>query len=205
MSKTKSSSSKRWLHEHNSDVYVKRAHQEGYRARSVYKLQEIQAIHKILKPGMVVVDLGAAPGGWSEFVAKTIGKSGKVFAVDILSMQPIAGVEFIHGDFTDPKIVNALSQRIGGAEVDAVLSDMAPNLSGCSVTDQARSLELLEAALVFAKKFLKLKGIFLCKAFQGAELIKFTNELRKNFSTVKIIKPPASRSRSKEIFLLAQN
>ena len=205
MSKSKSSSSKRWLHEHHSDVYVKRAHLEGYRARSVYKLQEIQSCHKILKSGMVIVDLGAAPGGWSEFVVKTVGKAGKVFAVDILSMSPILGVNFIHGDFTDPKIVIALLQEIGGAEVDVVLSDMAPNLSGCSVTDQARSLELLEAALVFAKKTLKPKGIFLCKAFQGAELIKFTNELRKNFSITKIIKPPASRSRSKEIFLLAQN
>lgn len=199
----RSKSSKQWLKEHHSDTYVKRSKQEGYRARSVYKLQEIQQSHKILKPGMIVVDLGAAPGSWSEFVVQVVGSQGKVFAVDILPIKPIKDVIFIQGDFTDEKVLESLLNKTGASKVDAILSDMAPNLSGCSITDQARSVELLEAAFNFAKKNLKAKGIFLCKAFQGEDFQNLLKKLKTHFSEVKTIKPPASRSRSREVFLLA--
>jgi 23S rRNA (uridine2552-2'-O)-methyltransferase len=199
----KSSSSNRWLKEHFSDIYVKRAKQEGFRARSVYKLMEIQERYKIIKPNMLVVDLGASPGGWSEYVVKLVGPSGKVFALDILSMQPIDGVEFIQGDFTQNSVVEDLCVRLNNRKVDAVLSDMAPNLSGLSIVDQVRSMDLSERAFVFAQKVLKPGGLFLTKIFQGAGFNAFLKNLRHNFAQVKVIKPEASRARSSEIFLLA--
>ena len=200
----KKSSSKKWMKEHFSDAYVKRAKQDGFRARSVYKLEEIDRRHKLIKPGMVVVDLGAAPGGWSEYVTRLIGNKGKVFALDILPMRPIRGAEFIQGDFTVDEVIEELHSRLGGQKVDLVLSDMAPNLSGIKDVDQMRSQELAKQAFDFSLKVLKPKGNFLVKLFHGADFDDFLQMLRKNFKDVKIIKPEASRSRSSEVFLLAR-
>lgn len=201
----KSKSSNRWLKEHFSDIYVKRAKQEGFRARSVYKLMEIQERYRIIKPNIVVVDLGAAPGGWSEYVAQLIGLEGRIFALDILPMQPIKGVDFIQGDFTQDSIVKDLCIRISDRKVDAVLSDMAPNLSGLDVVDQSRSMDLAQRALAFAQTVLKSGGLFLTKVFQGAEFDAFLKGLRNDFGDVRVIKPEASRARSSEVFLLARN
>lgn len=202
MKRTKSSA--RWLKEHFSDAYVKKAQTEGYRARSVYKLIEIQSSYKIVKPNMIVVDLGAAPGGWSEYLAKLVKPNGKVYALDILPMQPIVGVEITAGDFTQEEIVGDLLRRIGGQKVDVVVSDMAPNLSGIAEVDDLRSLNLVEAAFEFSKKVLKGDGVFLAKLFQGGQFSVFLQRLRQSFAEVKIIKPAASRSRSKEVYILAK-
>lgn len=204
MSHKKSSSSKQWLKEHFSDSYVKRAQQEGLRARSAYKLQELNEKYKFIKASMKVVDLGAAPGGWSQVAARLVGSKGKVIALDILPMQPLPNVEFIQGDFTSPKVVENLTQLVGKKNIDVIISDMAPNLSGISSTDQARSLELVSLALDFALQTLKPQGTLLLKAFLGAELNEFKNLLRQYFGDVKLVKPKASRSRSEELFLLAQ-
>jgi 23S rRNA (uridine2552-2'-O)-methyltransferase len=201
----KSKSSNRWLKEHFSDIYVKRAKQEGFRARSVYKLMEIQERYKIIKSNMIVVDLGASPGGWSEYVVELVAPKGRVFALDILPMQSIGGVEFIQGDFTQDVVMQDLCARLGGQKVDAVLSDMAPNLSGLSIVDQARSMDLVKRAFVFAQMVLKPGGLFLTKIFQSEEFDGFLKSLRRSFGEVKVIKPEASRARSGEIFLLARN
>jgi 23S rRNA (uridine2552-2'-O)-methyltransferase len=200
----KSRSSKRWLQEHFSDPYVKRAQQEGYRSRASYKLMEIQQQNRILKRGMTVIDLGAAPGGWSEVAIKFIGKEGKVIALDILEMKPINGVEFIHGDFTVKEIQEKLAQSLADQKADAVISDMAPNASGISVVDQARVMHLTELAVKFAQKNLKPHGVFLTKTFQGEGFDELLRNLRANFTAVKVLKPEASRSRSKELYLLAR-
>ena len=201
----RSASSRNWLQEHFADTYVKKAKQEGFRARSVYKLIEIQERHKIIKPNMIVVDLGAAPGGWSEYLTRIVGGAGKIFALDILPMQSLGGVEFIQGDFTLDAVVQTLESRLNGARVDVVLSDMAPNLSGLDIVDQARSIELARRALNFAKTVLKPSGVFLIKVFQGADSEGFLKDLRKYFKAVKVIKPDASRARSKEVYLLASS
>jgi 23S rRNA (uridine2552-2'-O)-methyltransferase len=201
----RSKSSKRWLKEHFTDSYVKLARQKGYRSRAAYKLLEIQGKDKIIKPGMIVVDLGAAPGGWSEIIAQLVGSEGKVFAVDILPMKPIPGVEFIQGDFTDEKVLKTLSKQIGNKQIDLVVSDMAPNISGMKAIDQPRIMYLVELALDFAKQVLKPGGALLIKIFQGEGFDAILKNLRQNFSEVKIRKPKASRARSKEIFLLAIN
>ncbi len=201
----KSKSSNRWLKEHFSDIYVKKARQDGFRARSVYKLIEIGEQYKIIKFGAVVVDLGAAPGGWSEYVIKLVGEKGRVFALDLLPMAPISGVEFIQGDFTNSEVVEVLKMSLNNAKVDVVLSDMAPNMSGLDIVDQSRSINLVNAALSFAKATLKSGGVFLAKIFQGAEFDVFFKNLSHNFDDVKVIKPEASRSRSREVFLLARN
>lgn len=203
MKKTKSSN--RWLSEHFSDIYVKRARREGFRARSVYKLMEIQERYKIVKPGMFVVDLGAAPGGWSEYLIRLVEAKGRVIALDILPMQPIKAVDFIHGDFTKADVVKELSMRLNGTKIAVVLSDMAPNLSGVSIVDQARSMDLANAALDFARTVLKQGGVFLTKIFQGIEFNIFLKKLSCSFGEVKVIKPNASRSRSCEVFLLARD
>ena len=205
MSKTKKTkSSARWLKEHFSDPYVKKAQQEGLRARSAYKLQEINDKYKFIKAGMQVVDLGAAPGGWSKIAAHLVGSKGKVIALDILPMKPLPNVEFIQGDFTSLDVVNNLIRLAGKSNIDVIISDMAPNLSGISSTDHARSLELVSQALNFALQTLKPQGTLLLKAFLGPELNEFKNVLRQYFAEVKLIKPKASRSRSEELFLLAQ-
>ncbi|MCL5260619.1 MAG: RlmE family RNA methyltransferase [Gammaproteobacteria bacterium] len=200
----KSKSSKHWLEEHFSDVYVKKAQKAGYRARSVYKLLEIQERYKIIKPNMLVVDLGAAPGGWSELLVKLVKPTGKVVAVDILPIKPIAGVEIIQGDFTHEEVTKALLARGLAQNTDAVLSDMAPNMSGVNISDQARSIALVESVALFAMKILKPKGIFLAKLFHGEGFDKVLEMLQKKFKEVKIIKPDASRSRSREVYLLAR-
>ena len=200
----RSKSSRNWLKEHFSDVYVKRAKHAGLRSRSVYKLLEIQERYKIIRPNMLVVDLGAAPGGWSEYVSGLVGNNGKIFAVDLLPMQPIAGVEFVQGDFTQDSVVNSLGARLG-RKVDVVLSDLAPNFSGVDVVDQAQMMHLGEKAMVLVQQVLKVGGVFLLKIFQGEGFEGFLQSLRHSFSKVKVMKPEASRSRSSEVYLLAKN
>jgi 23S rRNA (uridine2552-2'-O)-methyltransferase len=199
----RSKSSQRWLREHFSDPYVKKAQAEGLRSRAAYKLEELIQRDRLLKPGMVVVDLGAAPGGWSQLVRRDLGDSGRVIALDILDMPPLAGVEFIHGDFREPEPLSRLEALLAGAGVDLVLSDMAPNMSGVDAVDQARSMYLAELARDFADQHLKPGGTFLIKLFQGAEFDQYIRDLRKRYAQVKVRKPDASRSRSSEVYALA--
>lgn len=199
-----SKSSKQWLKEHFSDPYVKQAQKEGYRSRAVYKLLEIQQRDKLFKPGMRIVDLGAAPGGWSQVVAKLVLPAGAVYAMDILEMDPISGVDFIQGDFTDDAVFAALNEKLGGQAVDWVLSDMAPNMSGTESVDIPRSLYLAELALHFALPVLDKNGGILFKAFQGEGFDAFFGEIKSNFKKVVIRKPKASRGRSREVYILAR-
>src|SRR5690606_10238352 len=198
-------SSRRWLKEHERDVYVKRAREEGYRSRAAFKLQEIQRTDRILRPGMTLVDLGAAPGGWSQLAAQVLRGKGRIIALDILPMDEIAGVEFIMGDFTSEAVLEQLEQALGGDRVHLVLSDMAPNMSGIADVDHDRSMYLVELALGFAKMPLAPGGDFLVKVFQGRSFHPFLLELRQRFRTVKVRKPPASRQRSSELYLLARD
>lgn len=198
-------SSHRWLQEHERDVYVKRAREEGYRSRAVFKLEEIQRTDRIIRPGMTVVDLGAAPGGWSQYAAKVLNRKGRIVALDILPMDAIVGVEFLQGDFSSDDVLAELNRVIDGATVDLVLSDMAPNMTGISDVDHDRSMYLVELALDFAKTQLKPGGDFLAKVFQGRGFQPFMKALRESFKTVKVRKPPASRQRSSELYLLARD
>lgn len=200
----KLSNSKRWLKEHENDQYVKKSREEGYVSRAAYKLLQIQQKEKILKPGMTVVDLGAAPGGWSQVALKTIGKKGRVFALDILPMTPMTGVEFIQGDFTEQTVLDALLERISGDKVDAVISDIAPNMSGKRTIDQPRAIYLVELALECTLQILKKDGIFLVKVFQGEGSEAFLKSLRTYFTKVRVLKPDASRARSREVYMLAK-
>lgn len=204
--KQQSKSSKRWLNEHFRDKYVKRAQQEGLRARSAYKLIEIDERYKLIKTGMSVVDLGAAPGSWSEYVAKKVGLMGKVVAVDILPIVPLKNVVFVQGDFTKEEVITEILQLVNGDasdnKIDLVLSDMAPNTSGIAEIDQARSLMLVDIAFTFALKVLRSNGVFLAKVFQSQDVAELLKKSRGYFREVKIIKPDASRSRSQEVFLL---
>jgi 23S rRNA (uridine2552-2'-O)-methyltransferase len=200
----KKSSSRRWLKEHFTDPYVKQAQKEGYRARSVYKLQEMHERYRLFKPGMKVVDLGAAPGGWSQFVAKLVKPNGRVIAMDLLAIEPIPDVEFIQGDFSEEAILTALSSMIANSKVDWVLSDMAPNMSGNESVDIPRSMYLCELALEFALQVLQPEGGFLIKVFQGAGFDAFLLDIRRNFKSVTIRKPKASRDRSREVYILAR-
>lgn len=203
----KKSSSKRWLREHFSDPYVKQAQQAGLRSRAVYKLQEIVERDKLFKPGMTIVDLGAAPGSWSELAIKCVGKKGRVIALDILPMQPIDGVEFIQGDFSDDQVLADLLAKIGDSKVDWVISDIAPNMSGVESVDQPRSIAAAELALDFALSVIggASAGGFLVKVFQGQGFDEFLVEIRKHFKKVVIRKPKASRGRSREVYILARN
>ena len=200
----KSKSSKAWLREHVTDPYVKRANAEGYRSRAAYKLQQLAQKDRLLKRGMTVVDLGAAPGGWSQIAAEAVGTNGKVVAVDLLEMPAVPGVTVIQGDFQEEATLHALEHALEGRAVDLVLSDMAPNVSGIAVVDQARSLALAELALEFASKHLKPQGNFLVKVFQGAGYDEFVAMLRRFFLRVQTRKPEASRSRSSEVYLVAK-
>jgi 23S rRNA (uridine2552-2'-O)-methyltransferase len=202
MPRTKSS--QRWLARNAKDKYVKRARQEGARSRAIYKLEEIDRRDHLLQPGMTVVDLGAAPGGWSQYVKSRVGDSGRVLALDILPMEPIVGVEFIEGDFTEPPVLDLLLQRLQGKPVDLVISDMAPNMSGVASVDQARSMNLAELALEFSDKSLKPGGSLLIKTFQGAGFNEFYAQLRHRFEKLATRKPSASRAESKEIYLLGR-
>ncbi len=199
----RSKSSRRWLQEHATDAYVKRAHKEGMRSRATYKLEELDQAERLIRPGMVIVDLGAAPGGWSQYAAKVLNGKGAIYALDILPMDGIAGVDFIQGDFREDGPLNALLERLGGARVDLVLSDMAPNMSGIDAVDQPRQMHLVELALDFATKVLRPGGTFLAKVFQGAGFEELVKSTRREFDQVRMRKPPASRSRSAEMYLLA--
>ena len=195
---------KDWMKEHVADAYVKRARAEGMRSRAAYKLAEIAERDRLLKPGMIVVDLGAAPGGWSQVAAARVGARGRVIALDALEMRGLPGVTFIRGDFLDAGSVEQLERALGDEKVDLVLSDMAPNLSGIASSDQARAMELAELALDFALKHLKPQGNFLVKAFQGAGFDSFLKTLRSHFGSVAVRKPEASRSRSSEVYLVGK-
>lgn len=199
----RSKSSSRWLKEHFNDPYVKRAQAEGWRSRAVFKLDELLERDPLLRPGMVVVDLGAAPGGWSQVVRERLGDKGRVIALDILPMQGIGGVEFIHGDFRDEAVLAQLQQLLGGAPVDLVLSDMAPNMSGMAAVDQPRSMHLVELAEEFAAQQLRSGGAFLTKVFQGEGFDALVRRLRGSYERVSIRKPKASRARSPEVYALA--
>jgi 23S rRNA (uridine2552-2'-O)-methyltransferase len=202
MAKTKSS--RRWLDRHVSDGYVKRAQQEGYRSRAAYKLLEIQKKDRLLQKGMRVVDLGAAPGGWSQVASRLVGADGRVLALDILPMEPLAEVAFVQGDFRVDSVMDALHAALAGAPVDLVLSDMAPNVSGVAAVDQARAVYLCELALDLACKVLKPKGAMVVKAFQGTGFDGYLREMRGAFAGVLIRKPDASRSESREVYLVAK-
>lgn len=199
-----SKSSRKWLKEHFSDPYVKRAQQAGFRSRAIYKLQELHERDHLFKPGMLVIDLGAAPGGWSQLLAKLVTPKGRVVALDLLAMEPIDGVEFILGDFTDDAILESLLLKLSDAKADWVVSDMAPNISGNESVDIPRSLYLAELALDFALKVLNPKGGFLIKIFQGEGFDAFLADLKRHFNTVVIRKPKASRGRSKEVYVVAK-
>lgn len=202
---TRSKSSQRWLKEHFSDPYVKKAQAEGMRSRAAYKLEELVARDRFLKPGMTVVDLGAAPGGWSQWVRQALGEQGRVIALDILEMPSLAGVEFLHGDFREDAVLSELEATLGGAHVDLVLSDMAPNKSGMDAVDQPRMMYLAELAMDFADNHLRPGGTFLIKLFQGAGFDDYLRELRRRYAKVSIRKPAASRRRSPEVYALAQD
>lgn len=199
----RSKSSHRWLKEHFDDPYVKRAQQEGYRSRAIYKLIEIQEKDRFIKPGMIVVDLGAAPGGWSQYLAKLVGERGRVIALDILPMDPLPGVQFIEGDFMAEETYEALVSAVAGAPIDVVTSDISPNLSGVKAVDIPRAMYLTELAFDFAKQVLRPGGTLLLKVFQGEGFDGLMKTLRADFSSVKTRKPLASRPRSKEVYLLA--
>ena len=192
------------MHEHVTDVYVRRAKQDGYRSRSAYKLLEILDKDKLVRQGMVVVDLGAAPGGWSQVLAPLVGAKGQVIALDILEMVPLRGVTVIRGDFSDEATLRLLEEQTGNRSIDLVVSDMAPNISGVGLVDQARSAHLAELALEFARDRLKPGGDLLVKVFQGAGLDEFRKQLSMTFGSVSVRKPKASRDRSSEIYLLAR-
>lgn len=199
----RSKSSSRWLREHFNDPYVKRAQSEGWRSRAVFKLEELIDRDHLLKPGMVIVDLGAAPGGWSQIARERLGETGRVVALDILPMQGIGGVEFIHGDFREDSVLKQLENLLDGAAVDLVLSDMAPNMSGMTAVDQPRSMHLVELAEEFAAAHLRAGGAFLTKVFQGEGFDDFVRRLRAGYERVSIRKPKASRARSPEVYALA--
>ena len=200
----RSKSSHRWLKEHFSDPYVRKAQAEGMRSRAAYKLEELVARDRLLKPGMVVVDLGAAPGGWSQWVRQAMGGEGRVIASDILEMPPLPGVEFLHGDFREDAVLSELQAMLGGEAVDLVLSDMAPNMSGVDAVDQARAMHLSELAMAFADDHLRPGGDFLIKLFQGVGFDDYVRDLRRRYAKVAIRKPAASRRRSNEVYALAQ-
>lgn len=197
-------SSRRWLAEHHSDAYVKRARAEQWRSRAVFKLAELDGKYRLLKPGMTVVDLGAAPGGWSQYAIGRIGRNGRVVALDLLEMPPLAGVDFIRGDFREPEPLAELEAVLEGRSVDLVMSDMAPNISGVAAVDQPRAMALAELAAEFAIDWLKPGGDFLVKVFQGEGFDAFVADMRRQFGKVMVRKPDASRPRSREVYLVAK-
>jgi len=201
----RSKSSGRWLRRHFDDDYVRRAQQAGYRSRAAFKLLEINERDKILRPGMTVIDLGAAPGGWSQVAAKIVGERGEVIALDILPMDPIPNVRYIHGDFREDSVFTALLDMVGRRRVDLVISDMAPNISGMKSVDQPRAMYLAELALDMASKVLAPGGALLVKVFEGEGIDAFRRDLRRCFKTVVTRKPKASRFASREVYMLAKN
>jgi len=200
----KSKSSNNWLKEHFDDYYVHKAKQEGWRSRAIYKLQEIDEKDRLFHSGMTVIDLGAAPGGWSQWTAQKIGENGQVFALDILPVEPYAGVTFVQGDFQEESVYNSLLEALADREVDLVMSDMAPNMTGNKGIDTPRSMYLVELTMDLAQQVLKPKGTLLMKVFQGTGYDQLLKTLRQDYTKVLVRKPKASRSRSKEDYLLAQ-
>jgi len=201
----RSKSSGRWLDEHFSDPYVRRAQGEGFRSRAAFKLEELDAAEKLLRPGTVVVDLGAAPGGWSQYAARKLKGQGRVFALDLLAMDAIPGVTILQGDFREQAALDRLLAELGGARADLVLSDMAPNISGVDVVDQARAADLESLALDFALSSLGPRGVLVMKVFQGAGFQELLARARGAFRQVRIRKPRASRQRSSETYLVARD
>lgn len=201
--KQKTASSTRWMQEHFDDEYVKKAQKLGLRSRAVFKIEEINNKDKLIKKGMKIVDLGAAPGGWSEYAVKAVGEAGQVIACDILSMDPIVGVDFLQGDFREEVVLDALLTRIGGQNIDVVMSDMAANMTGNETADSARNMYLVELALEMCHQVLKKNGSFVVKVFQGNGFDEFMKEAKKVFKTVKTRKPDSSRARSREVYLVA--
>jgi 23S rRNA (uridine2552-2'-O)-methyltransferase len=200
----RSKSSARWLAEHANDEFVKRAQREGWRSRAVFKLAEIQQGERLLRPGIRCVDLGAAPGGWSQYVARIVGGTSRIVATDILPMDAIPGVDFVQGDFREESVLEQVMSHIGAAKVDLVLSDMAPNMAGIDAVDQPRSMYLAELALEFAERVLAPGGDTLVKLFQGAGFDQIIKDARGRYGRVVTKKPKASRTRSPEIYLLAR-
>ena len=192
------------MQEHVNDPYVQLAKKEGWRSRAAFKLMEIDDKDKLLKQGEVVVDLGAAPGGWSQVAIKRVGEGGRVFALDLLEMEPIHGVDFLQGDFREDSVLHDLESRLAGRRVGVVLSDMAPNMSGVSVMDQARVMYLAELGLEFSREHLKPDGVFLVKVFQGSDYEAFVKAMKSVFQTVVVRKPKASRDRSAELYMLGR-
>lgn len=197
-------SSNQWLARQKKDPYVQAAKKEGYRSRASFKLLELQNKYKFLKPGMKVVDLGAAPGGWSQVAAQIVGSHGKLWALDILPIAPILDVEIVQGDFTTQEVHDTLASALNRQKLDWVISDIAPNMSGCTFVDQAKSMDLLENVWDFARQHLSANGGLLCKAFQGEGFDSFVQNLRKSFKSVVIKKPDSSRSKSREVYVLAR-
>lgn len=200
----KNKTTKAWITEHVNDAYVQRARTEGWRSRAAFKLTEVDDKDKLLKPGMTVVDLGSAPGSWSQVAAKRVAPGGKLIALDLLAMEPVHGVEFIQGDFHDAAVLQALVDALAGRQVDLVLSDMAPNMSGIGMVDQARVMLLAELTLEFCSMHLKPGGDMLVKVFQGDGFMELRRALQQQFQTLQMRKPAASRNRSAEIYLLAR-
>lgn len=200
----RSKSSQQWLDEHVNDVYVKRAQSDGYRSRASYKLLELIKKDKLVRPGMVTMDLGSAPGGWSQVLADIVGAKGRVIASDILPMDAIADVDFIQGDFTEDEVFDDIMATLDNAPVDLVVSDMAPNISGINVADQAASMYLVELALDMARQVLKPGGCFVAKVFQGVGYDEYLKDVRTSFNKVLIRKPDASRARSREVYVVAK-
>jgi 23S rRNA (uridine2552-2'-O)-methyltransferase len=202
MARSKSSGS--WLQEHVNDPYVKQAQKDGYRSRASYKLIQLNEKDRLIRPGMVIVDLGSAPGGWSQVAAKLAGAKGKVIATDILPMDPLNGVEFVLGDFTEEAVLSEILAHLDNRKPDLIICDMAPNISGIDVTDQASSMYLVELALDMARQVLKPGGDFVAKVFQGAGSDAYLKELRSSFEKLQIRKPAASRPRSREVYTVAK-
>ncbi|PKO25469.1 MAG: 23S rRNA (uridine(2552)-2'-O)-methyltransferase RlmE [Betaproteobacteria bacterium HGW-Betaproteobacteria-8] len=198
----RSKTSKGWMQEHVNDEYVKRAQRDGYRARAAYKLTEIDDKDHLIKPGMTIVDLGSTPGSWSQVAMQRLKGQGKVIALDLLEMQPVAGVHFIQGDFREQAVLEQLEASLGGSQVDLVIADMAPNISGISDVDQANAMYLTELALDFSYKWLKPGGQFLVKVFVGSGFEEIVKNMRQGFDKVVTRKPKASRDRSSEVYLL---
>ena len=205
MSQKRRPSSARWLAEHEADHYVQEARRLGFRSRAVFKLRELHEKDKLLRPGMAVVDLGAAPGGWSQLARPLLGPKGRLIASDILDIAPIPGVDFLCGDFRDEAILRQIEALVGPQAVDLVLSDLAPNISGIDSADQVASIYLCELALEFAKAHLKPGGVFVVKVFQGEGFEAYLKAVRAVFASVAIRKPKASRPRSSEVYLVAKN
>ncbi|MEM5530704.1 23S rRNA (uridine(2552)-2'-O)-methyltransferase RlmE [Gammaproteobacteria bacterium AS21] len=200
----KSKSSGRWLQEHVTDQYVKMAKEQGYRSRASFKLLELQEKDKLIRKGMTVVDLGAAPGGWSQVAADLVGDTGRVVSSDILPMDSMAGVEFIQGDFTEESVLNEILNVMGGAQAGLVISDMAPNMSGNGSVDQPASMYLVELALDMARQVLKPKGDFVAKVFQGEGFDDYVKDVRSSFDRVVTRKPSSSRARSREVYIVGR-